>query len=207
MNDLRARSAQTLSDLKNMLPGLDGAQELQKSYREKMNNVVGESLIDKFTFAAIKAAKDLGDLPELAPVDSAAVREATGKISALVDFAGDQAKEFAEEVGEDDSGDEAAGEDQGENEDAIQDLSSDWTDIDELPEEALVAEEVDSHYAAHDRTPIFYPGWAPPTRAIYFKSTKAASSIEASQPSQESNVHSEGPSTASTTGGPSATSK
>ncbi|GAB7331338.1 hypothetical protein MBLNU13_g02775t1 [Cladosporium sp. NU13] len=205
LNDLRARSVKTLSDLKDMLPGLNGAQELQRSYREKMTTVVGESLIDKFTATALKAAKALGNPPKLAPVDTPSVRESISKIQSLVDFAGDEAKEFTKEAGEDDSGDEAGDEDQTEEGVTARDMSSDWTEIDELPEEAFVAQEVDSYYNAHGRKPIFYPGWARPAKEIRFESTKAASSIEASQPSQESNIQSEELTTTSITGGSSVT--
>jgi hypothetical protein len=207
LNDLRARSSKTFSDLKSMLPGLKGAQELHESYKKKMTTVVGDSLIDAFTATAVKAAKALGNLPELTPVDTSSVRDSISKIQTLVDFAGDQAKEFTEEAGEDDSGDEAADEGQAEKEVTVQDMSSNWTDIDDLPEERLVAQEVEHYYNAHERKPIFYPGWAPPARAIYFESTNAASSIEASQPSQELGIPSEELPTASVTGGPSSTSK
>ena len=206
LNDLRARSSQTLSDLNNILPDLEGAQDLQALYKKKLTTTVGDSLIDRFTGVALGAAKGLEGIPELVSGDTASVREAVGKIRNLVDFAGDQAKEFTEEMDQEEDEEEVADDDQVDTEVPTEHVPDDRSDTDELPEEALVAEEVRSHYAAHGRTPIFYPGWASPTKTIYWESSKAASSIEASQLSQGSNLQSQEHSTASVSG-PSATRK
>jgi hypothetical protein len=190
-NELRAHTYENLSELENMLPGLSGAEALRTFYKEKLTTTANDSLIDRFTVAAITAAKAL-DVPfELTRVDSEPVHSAIDSLKSLVGFAGDPAKEFVEE---DDAkqGREDDEPEEGESLDevTVPGLSTDWEDVDGLPEEALVREEVENHYTERGLRAFFYPGWCPPTDgSISFKPISAASLLEASQTSsQESNI-------------------
>ena len=189
-NDLRAHSFQTLNELENMLPDLNGAEDLRAFYQEKMTSTTGDSLVDRFTAAAMTAAKGLGVTFKLSPIDSEVVRSAMDAFKPLVDIAGDQVKEFVEED------DVKQGRETDEPEDdelldeiTVPGLSTEWEEVDGLPEQELVKEEVANHYNERNSGPIFYPGWcAPSTGSISFMPLSAASLIEPSQTSQESNA-------------------
>lgn len=189
-NELRAHTYENLNELENMLPGLSGAEALRTFYKEKLTMTANDSLIDRFTVAAITAAKALDVSFELTRIDSETVHSAVDSLKSLVDFAGDQAKELVEEDDvkqgrEDDEPEEGESLD----EVTVPGLSTDWEDIDGLPEEALVRQEVENHYSERGLCAFFYPGWCPPTNgSIFFKPVSAASLLEASQTSQESNT-------------------
>jgi hypothetical protein len=193
-NDLRAQTYQNLNELEDMLPGLKGAEALQKFYKKKLTMTANESLIDRFTMSAIRAAKALQVPIELTRIDSKTVSSAMDSLRSLVDFAGEQVKELVkgddEKQGrEDDEPEEdEAHDDDGEV--TVPGLSTEWEDVDGLPEEALVKLEVENHYSERGLSSCFYPGWCPPTAgSVFFKPISAASLIEASQTtSQESNT-------------------
>jgi hypothetical protein len=144
--------------------------------------------------SAIRAAKALQVPIELTRIDSKTVSSAIDSLRSLVDFAGEQVKELVkgddEKQGrEDDEPEEdEAHDDDGEV--TVPGLSTEWEDVDGLPEEALVKQEVENHYSERGLSSCFYPGWCPPTAgSVFFKPISAASLIEASQTtSQESNT-------------------
>ena len=96
-NELRAHTYENLNELENMLPGLSGAEALRTFYKEKLTMTANDSLIDRFTLAAITAAKTLDVSFELTRIDSETVHSAVDSLKSLVNFAGDQAKELVEE--------------------------------------------------------------------------------------------------------------
>jgi hypothetical protein len=189
-NELRAHTYENLNELENMLPGLSGAEALRTFYKEKLTTTANDSLIDRFTVAAITAAKALDVSFELTRIDSETVHSAVDSLKSLVEFAGDQAKELVEDDDvkqgrEDDEPEEGESLD----EVTVPGLSTDWEDVDGLPEEALVRQEVQNHYSERGFCALFYPGWCPPTDgSIFFKPVSAASLLEASQTSEESNT-------------------
>lgn len=195
-NDFRAHTYQNLNELEDMLPGLNGAEALRTFYKEKLTMTANESLIDRFTAAAIKAAKALEVPFELTPIDSKTVSSALDSLKSLVDFGGEQVKEFVEggdakqDREDDEPGEDDDPEDDNDGEVTVPGLATEWEDVDGLPEEELVKQEVENHYGERGLSSCFYPGWCLPTAgSVFFKPISAASLIEASQPtSQESNT-------------------
>jgi len=193
-NKLRAHTYENLNELENMLPGLNGAEALRTLYKEKLTTTANDSLIDRFTVAAITAAKALCIPFELSQFDSETIHSAVDNFKSLVDFAGDQAKELVDDGVKQGREDDEPEEDESLDEVTVPGLSTDWEDVDGLPEEALVKQEVENYYSERCIFPVFYPGWCPPTTgSVFFKPASAASLLEASQTSQESNTREQDP--------------
>jgi len=193
-NELRAHTYKNLNELDNMLPELNGAEALHTLYKEKLTTTANDSLIDRFTVAAITAAKALGVRFDLSQIDSKSVHSAVDNFKSLADSAGDQAKELVEDDVKQGREDDEPEEDENLDEVTVPGLSTDWEDVDGLPEEALVRQEVENYYGERGICPVFYPGWCPPTTgSVFFKPASAASLLEASQTSQESNTREQDP--------------
>lgn len=194
-NELRAHTYRGLQELEVMLSQIQGAEELRASYREKMTTTAANNLIDKFTVSVMDSVKALCGVPDLVPVDSECVRAFVEKAVPAAGTLRRQDHELTMIDGEDNSGDDMVTDDEMGSSDAhdsadiaIPGISRDWNDVDGLPEEVLLQDEVEAYYRSRRREPIYYPGWKCPQKGpVSINLTSAAADLDASQ-SQEADI-------------------